>query len=91
MLLKKCVAQEDPQNLFNHSLDRGLHWKFFNIFFSLTLFISQTQLIARKGAVQRKYIPMVTIFISSDVDYEAFGRICHSQQIQLGKGHSRLA
>lgn len=56
-----------------------------------TLHFPDTMLIARNGAVQRKYVPIGTFCISSDVDYEAFGRICHSQQMQLGKERSRLA
>jgi len=50
-----------------------------------------TMLIARKGAVQRKYVPIGTFCISAGVDYEAFGRSCHSQQMHLGKECSCLA
>lgn len=94
ILPKKLVAWEDPQDWFNYSPSSDLQWKgvcFFGFFYQPdSLHFPDTTLIARKGAVQGKYVPIGTFCISSHVHYEAFGRIFHSQQMQLGKECSCL-
>lgn len=77
-----CSTGRSPKLIQSFSQPWFLLYFFF---LSLILFVAQTQLIARKGAVKRKYIPIGTIFISFDIDYYAFERICLSQLITAGE------
>lgn len=77
MLPKKPAAWEDTQNWFSDSANPGLHLKDTLFQPDILPFLDPT-VIARKGAFRRKYIPIGIFCISSDVDYEALGVICHT-------------